>query len=90
MRLYIKQIRPVYYRSSGHGFIEIREPLTDEWFDEREKDELIKIYNPKVEYKDPYGILEFDERYIPIEVETPLKISDETIDEVIDEILGCN
>jgi hypothetical protein len=86
MKLYIKQIRPVYYRSSGRGFGEIREPLTDEWFDEREKDELIKVYNLKVEEKDPYGILEFDERYIPIEVETPLKISDETIDEVIDMI----
>jgi hypothetical protein len=81
MRLYIKQIRPIYYRSSGHGL-----PLTDEWFDEREKDELIKVYNPKVEEKDPYGILEFDERYIPIEVETPLKINDKTIDEVIDMI----
>lgn len=47
------------------------------------KDELIKAYS-KIEEKDPYGILEFDERYIPLEVETPLKISN------IYEILGCD
>jgi hypothetical protein len=42
------------------------ELLTDEWFDEEKKDELIKVYNSKVEEKDPYGILKFEERYIPI------------------------
>jgi hypothetical protein len=74
----------MYYRSSGHGFVETCELLTDEWFDEEKKDELIKVYNSKVEEKDRYGILKFEERYIPIEAETPLKIGDETIDEVID------
>lgn len=76
MKVYIRQIRPMFYSPGCQGFSDTYYPA-DDWHNESKEQELRDKYEESFRKQDPWASLKFEERYVYIGDSILLQMDDQ-------------